>query len=105
MSARLGERDLFGVPFAVRDALYYANMDVVVREAKAAALVVACWGAGTWDEYFVEHVLEEIQSGHEPWPDIHCLGRSADSSPLHPMARGRHRVPDDAHPQLWRANA
>jgi hypothetical protein len=33
---------------------------------------------------------------------IHCLGRTASGAPTHPLARGRHRVPDDRQPQLWR---
>src|SRR3546814_343950 len=31
----------------------------------------------------------------------YCLGASSSGAPLHPMARGRHRVPDDALPQPW----
>ena len=80
-----------------------ANIDVVAREAKAAALVVACWGAGTWDADLVERVIEEVTTGTEPWRDIHCFGTTASGDPIHPMARGRHRVPDDATPRLWRA--
>ena len=92
-----------GPDWYARDALYFANLPTVVREAKAAALVVACWGAGAWDPEFVDHVVEEITSGEAPWPDLHCLAVSRDGSPVHPMARGRHRVPDGATPKLWRA--
>lgn len=31
----------------------------------------------------------------------HCLGVTASGAPIHPMARGRRRVPDDAQPALW----
>src|SRR3546814_16042107 len=31
----------------------------------------------------------------------YCLGASSSGAPPHPMARGRHRVPDDALPQPW----
>ena len=91
-----------GPDWYARDALQ-AGLDVIVREAKNAALVVACWGAGAWDEDWIEHVIENIQTDVAPWPDIYCFARSQDGSPVHPMARGRHRVPDDAQPQLWRA--
>lgn len=32
--------------------------------------------------------------------DVYRLGRTADGSPTHPMARGKHRVPDDAPLEL-----
>jgi hypothetical protein len=36
---------------------------------------------------------------------LYCLGVSGCGSPLHPMARGRWRVPDAAQPRLWTAVA
>ncbi len=90
-----------GPDYYARDQLW-ANESHVVREAKAAALVVACWGAGTWDPEYVEHVCEQVQEGEAPWPDLMCFARSADGSPVHPMARGRHRVPDGVQPVVWR---
>lgn len=90
-----------GPDWHVRDAIHH-NVDVVAREAKRADLVVACWGAGAWDDALVEHVIEAIQTGEAPWPDLWCLGRTAGGAPIHPMARGRKRVPDDARPVLWR---
>lgn len=93
-----------GPDWHARDRLL-SNADVVAEEAKAAALVVACWGAGAWDDFWVDHVVEEITTGPAPWPDLHCFATSADGSPVHPMARGKHRIPDDAQPRLWRAGA
>lgn len=82
------------------------NVDVVEREAKRAALMVACWGAGAaWNnsaEHHLDYFVECITTGDEPWPDIHCLGKTASGAPIHPMARGRHRIPDDVQPQIWR---
>ena len=60
-------------------------------------------GRGRVGSEFVDDLVEAITSGDAPWPDIHGFGRSGDGSPTHPMARGRHRTPDDARPQLWRA--
>lgn len=91
-----------GPDWAARDALLYVNLPIVVREAKAAALTVACWGSGTWDREFVDHAVEEIQTGEEPWPEIFCFARSKNGSPIHPMARGRNRISDDAQPLLWK---
>lgn len=78
------------------------GLDVITKEAKAAALTVACWGAGAWDSEWIEHVIEAIQCNQEPWPDLHCFGLSKDGAPIHPMARGRNRIPDDAKPIIWR---
>ncbi|AWN35743.1 DUF1643 domain-containing protein [Methylobacterium radiodurans] len=93
-----------GPDYHARDRLW-ENEDVVVREATTAALVVACWGAGAWDPMWADHVLEEIQNGEAPWPDIHCFGLSKDGHPMHPMARGRSRIPDHARPVLWKAGS
>lgn len=94
-----------GPDWYARDRIHFDNLPVLVREAKAAALVVACWGAGAWDPEFVDHVLEEITTGEAPWPDVHCFWLTADGAPMHPMARGRSRIPDHARPVLWKAGS
>lgn len=95
-----------GPDWYARDTILH-NVDIVSREAKRAALTVACWGAGAkWDDdawHFVEHVVEKITTGVAPWPVLHCLGKTAGGHPIHPMARGAHRVPDDAQPIIWRS--
>jgi hypothetical protein len=48
-------------------------------------------------------VFEEIGTGEEPWPDVHCFGLTDDGAPMHPMARGRSRILDHALPVLWKA--
>ena len=90
-----------GPDWHARDTILQ-NVDFVTHQAKQAALVVACWGAAAWDDEFVEYVIEQIQTGEEPWPDIHCLAKTGSGDPIHPMARGLHRVPDDAQPVIWR---
>lgn len=93
-----------GPDWYARDAMQH-NLDVVVREAKAADMVVACWGAIVWDAEWIEHVVEQIQSGEPPWPDLYCFGKTASGSPKHPMARGVHRIARDQKPIIWRAAA
>lgn len=78
------------------------NLDIVAEEAQRAALVVACWGATAWNDMWIDHAVERIQ-GTEPFPAIHCFGKTAGGAPIHPMARGVHRVPDDAKPVVWKA--
>jgi hypothetical protein len=85
-----------------RDALQQ-NEQVVARTAKSADLVVAAWGAGTWDDAWVEHVVDEVTCGVEPWPHLQCLGVTENGSPKHPLARGSHWVPNDQQPVLWRS--
>ena len=91
-----------GPDWHARDAIM-ANLDVVVRVAKSADIVIACWGAIAWDDDWIDHVAEHIQTGAAPWPDIHCFGVTQSGAPMHPMARGKHRLPPDVSLKLWRA--
>ena len=93
-----------GPDWHARDRLNH-NLDVVVREAKAASIVVACWGAIAWDADWVEHVIENITTGVAPWPDLYCFGVTQSGAPKHPLARGLHRIPRDQPALLWRAAA
>lgn len=86
-----------------RDKLHFVNLPAVVDAAKAADRVFVCWGNIAWDQDWIEHVVEEIQSGEEPWPDLWCWGKTKSGAPIHPMARGKHRIPRDQKPILWRA--
>lgn len=90
--------------WSVRDQLVQ-NERIVVIEAKRAAIFVACYGAIAQDVAWAEHLLEEIQSGEPPFPAVHVFGLTGNGSPKHPMARGKHRVPRDQQPILWKAAA
>lgn len=85
-----------------RDALHL-GLSSITRTAKAADQVFVCWGAIASDRDWIEHVVEEIQSGEEPWPDLWCWGLTWSGAPKHPMARGKHRIAPDQPPILWRA--
>jgi hypothetical protein len=89
-----------GPDWWARDMLML-NVETIAREAKACGLVVACWGAIARDPVWNDHVIEEIVSGEGPWPTVHVFRLTAAGAPVHPMARGRHRVPDDAQPIIW----
>lgn len=86
-----------------RDAMTFLNLPALVRSAKAAHQVFVCWGAIAWDQQWIEHVVEHIQTGLAPWPDLWCWGATASGAPKHPLARGKHRIPHDQPPILWRA--
>lgn len=86
-----------------RDAMLFVNLPHIIKVAKEADQVFVCWGNIAWDRDWIEHVVEEIQSGEEPWPDLWCWGTTKSGAPTHPMARGKHRIPPDQKPILWRA--
>lgn len=91
-----------GPDWYARDAIC-ENIEIVAKEAKKASLVVACWGANPWDEFLIAEVLERICLYEEPHKDIYCFGVTSGGQPIHPMARGKHRIADTARPVLWRA--
>ncbi len=92
-----------GGDWAARDDLYYRNLESVTHWAMAVDLVFVCWGAIARDCAWLDHLIEEIQTGVEPHPDLWCWGKTASGAPKHPMARGIHRIPADQKPILWRA--
>lgn len=86
-----------------RDQMQMTNLPHLVKVAKECAQVFVCWGNIAWDGMWIEHVIEEIHGGEEPWPDLWCWGKTKSGAPTHPMARGKHRIPRDQKPILWRA--
>jgi len=92
-----------GPDWGARDLMHFANLPAVVEAAKAAAQVFVCWGAIAWDDAWIEHLVEEIQTGVAPYPDLWCWGKTASGAPKHPLARGVHRMEKFPTPILWRA--
>lgn len=95
-----------GPDWYARDAIFH-NCDVVEKWARAAALRVVAFGAQPVerDQGWLEVCLEAFGQPSDIGADeaLYCLGTSTSGQPLHPMARGRMRVPDDARPVVWRA--
>ncbi|MGH1591750.1 SLOG family protein [Methylobacterium phyllosphaerae] len=62
------------------DALDRAQ-HVLISDVIQGGATGADSGAADWarqrDPEFVDHVLEEITIGEEPWPDVHCFGLTA----------------------------
>lgn len=94
-----------GGAWDVRDELHFVNLPHVVALAKAAHKVFVCWGAIAWDDLWVDQVVEEIQTGEAPYPDLWCWGTTGSGAPKHPMARGKHRMAWDQKPIIWRSAA
>lgn len=98
---RIYERAINGGEWYDRDALMH-NLDEVARLAKTADRVFVCFGNISWDSDWTEHVIEHVQTGAEPWPALWCWGKTKTGAPIHPMARGKHRINPLAEPILWR---
>lgn len=106
------EKAIEGGAWDQRDHLW-ANWRILQRQLAPFDACLVAWGCslragGTMASYTFDDLLEEVfdtinaPDGTrtrilETW----CLGTSASGDPLHPMARGRSRVPDDRAPVPW----
>lgn len=93
-----------------------ANHEAIVRNRHVACTaLVPCerimfgWGnsAEKLDvDAFVEHLVSALCGGNfDEWgPEInfYCLGTTASGAPLHPLARGKHRIPADQKLVIWK---
>lgn len=89
---------------AAPDALGEDNLATILREAREAALFVAAWGAlpEACRVQVVRDMPFRLLRELAEVCDVYALGTTKDGAPIHPLARGKHRVPDTAHPVLWR---
>ncbi len=95
----------------------YAIIDNFYKAADYAPkfeMFVAAWGNNPADED-VKNFMDEVEAGliddkliiddpnyKPPTVTWHCLGKTASGNPIHPLARGLHRVADDTKPLVWR---
>lgn len=79
-----------------------SNDETIIRHLKMAhAPIVCAWGTpGSSDRINsrIEHVRLQIRAYRH---GAYCLGTTKDGSPIHPMARGKHRVSDDVKLQPY----
>jgi hypothetical protein len=75
------------------------NAKTIAVEAEDAKLVVACWGAIAKD---IGNLSDDIRMFcANTGIDLRVFGLTKEGFPVHPMARGIHRVPDDVKLQHW----
>lgn len=82
------------------------NLGFVADVVGKSSDVLLAWGAladRDPDCYF-EHVLEEIRCALPEGGRLLCLSRTKSGQPLHPMARGKHKVRPDAPFLLWESS-
>lgn len=80
---------------SARHALGAENEQHLWGMASESALTVCAWGAPGGRG-------SAVRAQHYTSPGgLWCIGRTKHGSPTHPLARGRHRVPDDARLQEW----
>jgi len=83
-----------------------ANLEDIGRVAREASLRMVAFGAAPIerDEMRLEQALEQFEQPSDIGADerFYCLGITQSGQPLHPLARGKHRIPDSATAQLWR---
>jgi hypothetical protein len=77
------------------------NPCYLMQAIRRADLVLVAWGRDRRaHSVAIDTVVKLTHStGKQPY----CLGTNADGSPVHPQARGKHRVPNTAKPVLWEA--
>lgn len=88
------------------------NHYIVSESISEVTTCVAAWGNGAEPEEvqdFLDGVGLLVDTGeHDGFGivrvpvDWHCLGKNDNGSPKHTLARGAHRVPDDAGLTIWR---
>lgn len=65
--------------------------------AEESEMVVAAWG----NHGVYRGRGQEVRRLMEPLTFFTALGWTKDGHPIHPQARGKHRVPDDAQARAW----
>ncbi len=86
-----------------RDALHRNLTDIEAAGRAAAVRIVAFGNGPARDETWLEMCLEAFRQPSDVGADDHlvCLGTTKAGWPLHPLARGRHRVPNTQQPVPW----
>lgn len=87
-----------------RDALHQNLGEIIEHVARAGSVLIA-WGAlagrTTASAYWFDNVRDEIDSALPDGVQLMCLGKTKGGYPLHPMARGKLKIPKDRMLVPW----
>ncbi len=89
---------------AYTEEMHRANLDALAMISAQADVHVVAYGASMRDrsaryDRYVEEALEAF--GRDGCVPLYCLGTTPDGLPLHPLARGKFAVRNDATLQQW----
>lgn len=72
-------------------------LDWLIEEAGLGALRIAAWGANRFAVDRARWVVQRLHEAGALW----CWGVTRHGFPIHPSARGKHRIPDDTTPEPY----
>lgn len=79
-----------------------------VRDSSKPFMQVIGLNPSTANEDVLDPTVTRVQKWGRAWgfgakglPPLHCLGTTMNGAPIHPLARGKHRVPDDVQRRPW----
>jgi len=76
------------------------NEELIRSLSLYAKVRIVAWGALVDMSPNARRVLNAMSLDRtEP---LYCLGRTNNGAPKHPLARGKHRIPDGTTPMVWR---
>lgn len=81
-------------------AMTTANLALIRNVSADAAIRIVAWG-NLVPRAGLQHAVLAALS-HDGAFDLYALGFTEGGVPKHPMARGKHRLPADVEPVLWR---
>lgn len=76
------------------------NLIHIKKQSITAEMMIAAWGNNAWDALWIDKIVSAIIAGRDR--PLYCLGTTLSGAPIHPGARGTHRVPDDQMPVMWK---
>lgn len=83
-----------------RDNLH-RNIEIILDRIREAGAILLAFGAlGDRCPDWTQNVLDEITDAADG-QTIYCMGRTGSGAPIHPLARGKNRVPNDAPLVPW----
>lgn len=77
------------------------NGHAITNATATSWKVVAAWGSYPWSKGVQAEVMTLLRSQQGPDFTPGCIGTTKHGDPKHPMARGKHRVPDNQQLVHW----